>query len=174
MHNIHFLDRNSSTSPIYRCVLISDLPHTADDILVLLLCLGTFRKSVSPCLITACSSSQVSNICVHFMWVTYIPSGAPNIAVRTFIANMLEILRRVQWNFCAPSSLISLPLPTKTDARQIVLRTNTSATWINTASRARYHFRITWTRTPMGMKMRNTKRRLPVRACRCRHGRSCG
>ncbi|KAH0835834.1 EXS family-domain-containing protein [Lanmaoa asiatica] len=41
----------------------------------------------------------VSNICIRFIWLTYIPLDGPNYTLRTFIAAMLEMLRRVQWNF---------------------------------------------------------------------------
>ncbi|PIL23311.1 transporter [Ganoderma sinense ZZ0214-1] len=41
----------------------------------------------------------VSNILIRFIWVIYIPTRGPNYIIRTFIAAMLEILRRWQWNF---------------------------------------------------------------------------
>ncbi|KIJ15952.1 hypothetical protein PAXINDRAFT_155473 [Paxillus involutus ATCC 200175] len=41
----------------------------------------------------------VSNVCIRFIWVFYIPSPGPNITWRTFVAAMLEMLRRIQWNF---------------------------------------------------------------------------
>ncbi|KAN0084540.1 EXS family domain containing protein [Tylopilus felleus] len=41
----------------------------------------------------------VSNICIRFVFLIYIPTDASNITVRTFLASTLEILRRVQWNF---------------------------------------------------------------------------
>ncbi|KAM5537632.1 hypothetical protein V8D89_008710 [Ganoderma adspersum] len=41
----------------------------------------------------------VSNILIRFIWVIYIPSRGPNYIIRTFIAAMLEVLRRWQWNF---------------------------------------------------------------------------
>ncbi|KAF7426119.1 hypothetical protein PC9H_008485 [Pleurotus ostreatus] len=41
----------------------------------------------------------VSNVLLRFVWVFYIPSRGPNIMLRTFIAGILEMLRRWQWNF---------------------------------------------------------------------------
>ncbi|KAF8549650.1 EXS-domain-containing protein, partial [Imleria badia] len=41
----------------------------------------------------------VSNICIRFIWLIYIPVHAPSITVRTFMVASLEMLRRVQWNF---------------------------------------------------------------------------
>ncbi|KAG6379987.1 hypothetical protein JVT61DRAFT_10561 [Boletus reticuloceps] len=41
----------------------------------------------------------ISNLCIRFFWVIYIPIHAPNITVRTFILATFEMLRRVQWNF---------------------------------------------------------------------------
>ncbi|KAF8842399.1 EXS-domain-containing protein [Paxillus ammoniavirescens] len=41
----------------------------------------------------------VSNVCIRFLWVFYIPSRGPEITWRTFVAAMLEMLRRIQWNF---------------------------------------------------------------------------
>ncbi|KAF9458973.1 EXS-domain-containing protein [Collybia nuda] len=41
----------------------------------------------------------VTNILIRFIWILYIPHHEPNIYLRTFIAGMLEMLRRWQWNF---------------------------------------------------------------------------
>ncbi|GJE94840.1 SPX and EXS domain-containing protein [Phanerochaete sordida] len=41
----------------------------------------------------------VTNVLIRFIWVFYIPVKGPNFVLRTFIASMLEMLRRVQWNF---------------------------------------------------------------------------
>ncbi|KAF9239799.1 EXS-domain-containing protein [Melanogaster broomeanus] len=41
----------------------------------------------------------VSNLCIRFFWICYIPSSGPSLTLRTFIAATLEMLRRVQWNF---------------------------------------------------------------------------
>ncbi|KDQ58686.1 hypothetical protein JAAARDRAFT_128693, partial [Jaapia argillacea MUCL 33604] len=41
----------------------------------------------------------ISNIFIRFIWVIYIPIRGPNAVLRTFIAAMLEMLRRWQWNF---------------------------------------------------------------------------
>ena len=44
---------------------------------------------------------QVTNILIRFIWVIYIPKNGPSMMLRSFIAGMLEMLRRIQWNFCA-------------------------------------------------------------------------
>jgi len=44
-------------------------------------------------------ASQISNLLLKFNWILYIPSQGPSMMVRTFIAAMLEMLRRWQWNF---------------------------------------------------------------------------
>jgi len=41
----------------------------------------------------------ISNIAIRFIWISYIPRGGPNNTVKTFMAGMLEIFRRWQWNF---------------------------------------------------------------------------
>ncbi|KAH7887084.1 EXS-domain-containing protein [Phlebopus sp. FC_14] len=41
----------------------------------------------------------VTNVCIRFIWVFYIPSRGPSFTLRTFVAAALEMLRRVQWNF---------------------------------------------------------------------------
>ncbi|RPD75683.1 EXS-domain-containing protein [Lentinus tigrinus ALCF2SS1-7] len=41
----------------------------------------------------------VTNTLIRFIWVLYIPIQGPNFFIRTFIAAMLEVLRRWQWNF---------------------------------------------------------------------------
>ncbi|KAF8558288.1 EXS-domain-containing protein [Imleria badia] len=41
----------------------------------------------------------VSNLSIRFIWLIYIFSGKASIELCTFIAAMLEMLRRVQWNF---------------------------------------------------------------------------
>lgn len=41
----------------------------------------------------------ITNVLVRFIWVLYIPTRGPNFVLRTFIAAMLEMLRRLQWNF---------------------------------------------------------------------------
>ncbi|KAJ3552867.1 hypothetical protein NM688_g3924 [Phlebia brevispora] len=41
----------------------------------------------------------VTNVLIRFIWVFYIPEHGPSIMLRTWIAAMLEMLRRVQWNF---------------------------------------------------------------------------
>ncbi|KAG2142482.1 EXS-domain-containing protein, partial [Suillus clintonianus] len=40
----------------------------------------------------------VSNFVIRFLWVFYIPSW-PHFTLRSFVAGILEMLRRVQWNF---------------------------------------------------------------------------
>ncbi|TFK72108.1 EXS-domain-containing protein, partial [Pluteus cervinus] len=41
----------------------------------------------------------LSNVLIRFIWVLYIPTQGPSSLLRSFIAAMLEILRRWQWNF---------------------------------------------------------------------------
>ncbi|KAK0474204.1 EXS family-domain-containing protein [Armillaria novae-zelandiae] len=41
----------------------------------------------------------ISNVIIRFIWVIYIPQGGPDFYLRSFIAGMLESMRRVQWNF---------------------------------------------------------------------------
>ncbi|KAI0087371.1 EXS family-domain-containing protein, partial [Irpex rosettiformis] len=41
----------------------------------------------------------VTNVLIRFIWVLYIPQHGPSFALRTFVAAMLEMLRRWQWNF---------------------------------------------------------------------------
>ncbi|KAI0077380.1 EXS-domain-containing protein [Panus rudis PR-1116 ss-1] len=41
----------------------------------------------------------ITNIFIRFIWVFYIPERGPDFLIRTFIAGMLEALRRWQWNF---------------------------------------------------------------------------
>lgn len=41
----------------------------------------------------------ITNILVRFIWVIYIPPGGFSFVLRSVIAGLLELLRRVQWNF---------------------------------------------------------------------------
>lgn len=41
----------------------------------------------------------VTNTCIRFIWVIYIPHRGPNVLIRSFLVACLEALRRVQWNF---------------------------------------------------------------------------
>jgi len=41
----------------------------------------------------------VSNVFIRFIWVWYIPKGGLSSTLRAFIFAMLEMVRRVQWNF---------------------------------------------------------------------------
>ncbi|KAK0237656.1 EXS-domain-containing protein [Armillaria nabsnona] len=41
----------------------------------------------------------ISNVIIRFIWVIYIPQGGPDFYLRSFIAGVLESMRRVQWNF---------------------------------------------------------------------------
>ncbi|CAE6422639.1 unnamed protein product [Rhizoctonia solani] len=41
----------------------------------------------------------IANIIVRFSWIGYIPRGGPPISTRSFIFAVLEMIRRVQWNF---------------------------------------------------------------------------
>ncbi|KAF8430870.1 EXS family-domain-containing protein, partial [Boletus edulis BED1] len=45
------------------------------------------------------SHVPVSNLCIRFIWVTYIFLDGTNATLFSFIAALLEMLRRVQWNF---------------------------------------------------------------------------
>ncbi|KIJ61833.1 hypothetical protein HYDPIDRAFT_169443 [Hydnomerulius pinastri MD-312] len=44
------------------------------------------------------SQIPVTNLCIRFVWVFYIPTRGPSLTLRTFVAALLEMLRRVQWN----------------------------------------------------------------------------
>jgi hypothetical protein len=39
------------------------------------------------------------NLLIRFVWVIYIPASGPTFILRSFIAGLLEMLRRVLWNF---------------------------------------------------------------------------
>ncbi|CAE6434665.1 unnamed protein product [Rhizoctonia solani] len=41
----------------------------------------------------------VANVLIRFSWIGYIPRGGPPITTRSFIISVLEMFRRVQWNF---------------------------------------------------------------------------
>ncbi|KAF5381280.1 hypothetical protein D9615_008351 [Tricholomella constricta] len=41
----------------------------------------------------------VTNVLLRFIWVIYIPAQGPSMFLRTFVAAMLEMLRRWMWNF---------------------------------------------------------------------------
>ncbi|KAJ7211223.1 EXS-domain-containing protein [Mycena pura] len=41
----------------------------------------------------------LSNILIRFIWVLYLPMQGPDMMLRTFIAGICEMLRRLQWNF---------------------------------------------------------------------------
>ena len=43
---------------------------------------------------------KVSNVVIRFSWIIYIPKSGVNLMLRVFINAVLELLRRVQWNFC--------------------------------------------------------------------------
>ncbi|EKM58004.1 uncharacterized protein PHACADRAFT_58738, partial [Phanerochaete carnosa HHB-10118-sp] len=43
--------------------------------------------------------AMVTNVLIRFIWVFYIPVRGPSVVLRTFIAGMLEMFRRLQWNF---------------------------------------------------------------------------
>lgn len=75
-------------------------PMTSDIHLVVLLCSGTIRHVSISTHMYSKFSLQISDLCIRFIWLTYILSGGLSIELRTFIAGMLEMLRRIQWNFC--------------------------------------------------------------------------
>ncbi|TDL22762.1 EXS-domain-containing protein [Rickenella mellea] len=41
----------------------------------------------------------ITNLVIRFSWIIYIPSAGMDSTLRTFIAAILEMLRRCQWNF---------------------------------------------------------------------------
>ncbi|KAJ6627862.1 EXS family-domain-containing protein [Mycena sp. CBHHK59/15] len=41
----------------------------------------------------------VSNTLIRFTWILYIPTRGPDMMFRSFIVGLLEIVRRLQWNF---------------------------------------------------------------------------
>ena len=43
---------------------------------------------------------QITDVLIRFIWVIYIPKRGPSLALRTWIAALLEVLRRCQWNVC--------------------------------------------------------------------------
>src|SRR5882762_8894627 len=87
--------------------------------------------------------SQVSNVVMKFNWLIYIPDRGPSMLVRTFVAALLEMLRRWQWNFCTCSFVhLSVVL---TSFYKIVLKMSTSVTWISTASQEKCLFHTTST-----------------------------
>ncbi|KAL0578222.1 Xenotropic and polytropic retrovirus receptor 1 [Marasmius crinis-equi] len=43
--------------------------------------------------------AMVINVLIRFVWVIYIPSEGPSVYLRQFIAGLLEVIRRWQWNF---------------------------------------------------------------------------
>ncbi|KAI0252472.1 EXS family-domain-containing protein, partial [Lactifluus subvellereus] len=40
----------------------------------------------------------ITNVLIRFIWVIYIPTRGPSLALRAWIAALLEVLRRCQWN----------------------------------------------------------------------------
>lgn len=46
------------------------------------------------------SGAQVTNVVIRFIWIFYIPTGGLPAGTRAFIFAILEMLRRIQWNFC--------------------------------------------------------------------------
>ncbi|TFK19881.1 EXS-domain-containing protein [Coprinopsis marcescibilis] len=41
----------------------------------------------------------VSNVILRFSWLLFIPAAGPDMQLRSFVVGLLEMLRRVQWNF---------------------------------------------------------------------------
>jgi len=41
----------------------------------------------------------ITNVLLRFSWLIYVPTNGPSMALRSFVAGILEILRRLQWNF---------------------------------------------------------------------------
>lgn len=50
---------------------------------------------------------KITNVLIRFIWIFYIPEKGPDFLIRTFIAGMLEALRRWQWNFCELLKFVS-------------------------------------------------------------------
>lgn len=46
--------------------------------------------------------SKVLNVLIRFVWVIHIPNSSAYSNARNIAAAFLEMLRRVQWNFCEP------------------------------------------------------------------------
>lgn len=132
------------------------LTHDASHVLVLLLCLGTIAI-LSRSLYIRTRALQISNLCLRFMWLTYVPVDGLNLTLRTFIAAMMEMLRRVQWNFCTPFFLLGSPVHDTAD--QTDSKTNISVIWISTASRARCRCRIALRCIRTRKKRKNMKRK---------------
>jgi hypothetical protein len=55
--------------------------------------------------------AQITNTLIRFIWVIYIPTRGPSPALRSWIAALLEILRRCQWNVCTSILASSTFLP---------------------------------------------------------------
>ena len=140
------LDQSLSTNHKYRCVSLSR-PFDATNIVpVLLLCSGTIADLFS-LTYTSNSSLQVSNLAIRFIWLSYIFLDGVNADLWAFIAALLEMLRRVQWNFCM-LSLFFVVMTEVLDGVQIDSRTSTWVIWISARSRARYHCRTGLTCAP--------------------------
>lgn len=91
--------------------------------LVLLLCFGTIAVPSPLVTITHYNSSlQISNLCIRFAWLIYVPLDGPSYILRGFIIAMLEMLRRVQWNFCASFSPLFLFFPLRDRATDRIRR----------------------------------------------------
>ncbi|QRW04806.1 xenotropic and polytropic retrovirus receptor 1 [Ceratobasidium sp. AG-Ba] len=41
----------------------------------------------------------ITNVVIRFIWVWYIPTGGLSAGIRSFLFALLEMLRRIQWNF---------------------------------------------------------------------------
>ncbi|KAL4079440.1 EXS family protein/ERD1/XPR1/SYG1 family protein [Scleroderma citrinum] len=41
----------------------------------------------------------ITNFCIRFIWIIYIPTKGPSSVLRSVFAALLEVLRRIQWNF---------------------------------------------------------------------------
>jgi len=61
---------------------------------------SSVRLSVFVMILIDLTLFQATNCLIRFSWVFYIPKRGPNTLIRTFAVAFLEMLRRVQWNFC--------------------------------------------------------------------------
>lgn len=123
--------------------LCLDLFNATDSVPVLLLCFGTI-VDLFPLTPNFNSSLQVSNLCIRFSWLTNIFLGGTNAQLFSFIAALLEMLRRVQWNFCMSFSPFLREHVLGIQRFQIDSRIGTSVMRIGTRSRARCPCRTTF------------------------------
>lgn len=94
-----------------------------------------YVRATHPLISDSSSLSQLANLCIRFVWLIYVFFHEGNYELWAFVAAMMEMLRRVQWNFCA----VIFPLPRDhlgVRRFQIDSRTSILIIWICTASHA--------------------------------------